>query len=260
MSKQFRVGIVAVSALIASLVLLIGGVGSPVLLAQGSQESAAGEGARADVEPGNGDPAATSGERESGDDGDAVTGGLAVLEAGLMEAVELATRVPDEWEYDLDDRVIFPEDAEVDYPIRLPESEWEEILNPDAYYILRQKGTEAAFTHPLNNNKEKGIYYSRATGQPLFSSEDKFESGSGWPSYTKPINPHAIVYVEDNSLFTRRIEVVDSLSGSHLGHVFADGPQPTGQRYCINGAALIFVPEGGDPPPIRMPDGETASR
>ena len=173
--------------------------------------------------------------------------------AELETAIELASRTPDDWDYVPADRTIHAEDAELDYPVELPETEWQELLDPDSYSILRQKGTEPAFTHPLNDNKQAGIYYSKATGQPLFSSEDKYESGSGWPSFTKPINPHAIVYVEDNSLFARRIEVVDSLSGSHLGHVFSDGPEPTGQRYCINGAALVFVAEGEDPPPIRTP-------
>jgi peptide-methionine (R)-S-oxide reductase len=167
--------------------------------------------------------------------------------------VELASSTPSDWDYDPDQRVIYGEDEALDYPITLSEDEWRRLLDPTAYAILREKGTEPAFTHPLNTNTERGVYYSRATGQPLFSSEDKYDSRSGWPSFVKPINPDAIVYVEDNSLFSRRIEVVDSLSGSHLGHVFPDGPEPTGQRYCINGAALVFVPEGGDPPPLRTP-------
>jgi len=250
MSKKYRVGIVAASAMLAGVVLLLASIGSSNVFAQGSGSADAG--------------AEEAGAEEAGDrtpaDEDTATGGLVVLEADLVGAIELATRIPDDWEYDPDERVIFSEDAEIDYPIRLSESEWTENLSSDAYHILREKGTEPAFSHPLDDNKRKGIYYSRATGQPLFSSEDKYDSGSGWPSFTRPINPHAIIYVEDNSLFSRRIEVVDSLSGSHLGHVFSDGPPPTGQRYCINGAALVFVPEGGDPPSIRMPGGETASR
>lgn len=149
------------------------------------------------------------------------------------------------------ERVVHPEDADLAYPVTLSDAVWRELLEPDAYDILRQKGTEPAFSHPLNDNTQAGIYYSRATGQPLFRSEDKYDSGSGWPSFTRPTDPNAVVYIEDNSLFSRRIEVVDSLSGSHLGHVFADGPEPTGQRYCINGTALIFVPYGEDPPPVR---------
>ncbi len=187
-------------------------------------------------------------------DSEPATGGSepsAVLGMDIADAVALAARTSGEWEYDPGSRHIFAEDARVDYPLVLPEAEWRRLLEPSAYRILREKGTERAFSHPLNGNVESGIYYSRATGQPLFSSRDKYDSGTGWPSFTRPINPDAIVYIEDNSLFARRIEVVDSLSGSHLGHVFPDGPAPTGQRYCINGEALIFVPDGGEPPAIR---------
>lgn len=173
--------------------------------------------------------------------------------APAQDAVRRAATVPTQWDYRPEDREILGESEQIDYPIELTDEQWREQLGEFEYYVLREKGTERAFTGPLYDNKERGIYYSRATGQPLFSSEDKYESGSGWPSFTKPISPHAIVYVEDNSLFSRRIEVVDSLSGSHLGHVFNDGPEPTGQRYCINSAALIFVPEGEDPPAIVQP-------
>jgi peptide-methionine (R)-S-oxide reductase len=175
----------------------------------------------------------------------------AVFGMELDSAIAIASRLPEDWSYDPAVRRVFPEHVRIEYPIQIPDSEWRELLDPSAFDILRRKGTERPFSHPLDRNTEPGIYYSRATGQPLFSSRDKYDSGTGWPSFTRPINPDAIVYIEDNSLFSRRIEVVDSLSGSHLGHVFSDGPAPTGQRYCINGAALIFVPEGGDPPPIR---------
>jgi peptide-methionine (R)-S-oxide reductase len=97
---------------------------------------------------------------------------------------------------------------------------------------------------------EEGTYYSAATGQPLFSSESKFNSGSGWPSFYEPIDPDAVVLIQDNKFSLRRVEVVDSASGSHLGHVFPDGPDPTGLRYCINSASLIFVPKGEQPPRI----------
>ncbi|MFP4011864.1 MAG: peptide-methionine (R)-S-oxide reductase MsrB [Spirochaetaceae bacterium] len=155
--------------------------------------------------------------------------------------------------YDVDARPIHEENAEIDFPVQLSEEEWRERLEPGPYRILRAQGTERAFTGELYDNEEPGIYYSAATGQPLFHSDDKFESGTGWPSFTKPISPDAVTYREDRSLFSRRIEVVDSLSGSHLGHVFPDGPDPTGQRYCLNSAALIFVPEGQDPPPMLVP-------
>lgn len=136
------------------------------------------------------------------------------------------------------------------FPIERSDQEWRELLTPERHYVLRRRGTERAFTGKYDGHYEPGIYYSAATGQPLFSSETKYDSRTGWPSYYEPIEPDAVLYVEDFSFFMRRIELVDSLSGSHLGHVFNDGPHPTGRRYCINSAALIFVPEGGDPPMI----------
>ena len=136
------------------------------------------------------------------------------------------------------------------YTIDLSESEWRDRLNDFEFRVLRDKGTEYAFSSKLNKEKRKGIYYSRATGQPLFSSEHKYESGTGWPSFWRPIDEAAIHYFHDGSFFMSRIEVTDSSSGSHLGHVFDDGPNPTGLRYCINGVSLIFVPEGENPPSI----------
>lgn len=142
------------------------------------------------------------------------------------------------------------EEASYDYPIQLPEAQWKQRLTDEQYYILREEGTERPFTDPLNDNKKKGIYYSAATGQPVFSSETKFESGTGWPSFYEPISKEAVVLKEDNSFGSTRIEVEDSGSGSHLGHVFPDGPPPTGLRYCMNGAALVFVAEGEEPPTL----------
>ena len=152
--------------------------------------------------------------------------------------------------YDPDKRIIHEEDAEIDYPVQLSEEQWRDRLSSKQYDVLREDGTERAFKNPLYDNEQKGIYYSAATGQPLFRSDDKFKSGTGWPSFTRPISPDAVAYMWDRGWFGDRIEVIDSLSGSHIGHVFNDGPQPTGQRYCMNSAALIFVPEGGDPPPM----------
>ena len=166
----------------------------------------------------------------------------------LDEAIEAAAAVPGEWDYDPGARYIYNESPNILFPIQLDETLWQSRLDSFEYYVLREKGTEYAFSDPMHASKEVGIYYSRATGQPLFSSEDKFDSGTGWPSFTKPINPDAIVYINDSGLFAARIEVVDSLSGSHLGHVFPDGPAPTGQRYCMNATSLIFVPDGEAPP------------
>ena len=145
---------------------------------------------------------------------------------------------------------VFTEDESPNYPIKLSAKDWEKRLAPFQYYVLREKGTERAFSGKYDKFYEEGTYYSAATGQPLFSSESKFNSYTGWPSFYMPISPDAVVLKEDNSLFMRRVEVLDSSSGSHLGHVFNDGPQPTGLRYCINSESLIFVPKGEKPPKI----------
>src|ERR1700743_674065 len=134
------------------------------------------------------------------------------------------------------------------FPMNLTADQWKARLTSDQYYILREKGTERAFTGKYDHFYEKGTYSSAASLQPVFSSDTKFNSGTGWPSFYAPINPDAVRLVRDNSDGMQRIEVVDSKSGSHLGHVFDDGPNPTGKRYCMNSAALIFVPAGGKPP------------
>ncbi|MBJ6726471.1 peptide-methionine (R)-S-oxide reductase MsrB [Geomesophilobacter sediminis] len=120
--------------------------------------------------------------------------------------------------------------------------QWKMQLTPEQFHVLREKGTERAFTGKLANNHEHGIYRCAGCGLDLYRSEDKFESGTGWPSFTRPIAPENIGTETDRSFFTTRTEVHCRRCGGHLGHVFDDGPKPTGLRYCMNSAALEFVP------------------
>ncbi len=123
-----------------------------------------------------------------------------------------------------------------------PDAEWKKILTPEQYHILREAGTETAGTGPFLENHAKGVYRCAACGQLLYSSDAKFDSGTGWPSFWKPFSPQSILTKKDTSLGMPRIEVLCSRCGGHLGHVFDDGPPPTGLRYCMNGYALKFVP------------------
>ena len=126
------------------------------------------------------------------------------------------------------------------------DAEWREELSPEQYDVLRHKGTERPFTGVYHDCKDPGVYRCAACGAELFRSDDKFDSGTGWPSFTRPATDENVDTSEDRTFFMRRTEVLCSTCGGHLGHVFDDGPQPTGMRYCINSAALKLDPESGD--------------
>ena len=128
------------------------------------------------------------------------------------------------------------------FPVTHTDAEWKKMLSPDAYQVLRHEGTERPGSSPLNAEHRAGIFACAGCQQDLYKSEDKFESGTGWPSFTRPITPAAVTETVDKSFFMTRTAVSCSRCGGHLGHVFPDGPKPTGLRYCMNGVAMSFTP------------------
>lgn len=125
--------------------------------------------------------------------------------------------------------------------VEKPPAEWRQLLTPEEYHILREKGTEPAFTGKYDKHYEHGIYRCAGCGLDLYSSKDKFDSGTGWPSFTAPVAAENIATEDDSSFFMTRTELLCARCGGHLGHVFNDGPKPTGMRHCINSASLKFV-------------------
>jgi len=132
--------------------------------------------------------------------------------------------------------------ADEHFPVQHSDEEWRQKLTPQQFAVLRKHGTERAGTSPLNQEKRHGTFVCAGCGQKLFASDTKFESGTGWPSFYAPLE-EAVETSEDRSLFMSRTEVHCSRCGGHLGHVFPDGPAPTGQRYCMNGVAMGFEPD-----------------
>jgi peptide-methionine (R)-S-oxide reductase len=131
---------------------------------------------------------------------------------------------------------------QTNYPVQRSDADWRRLLSGPAYQVLRQEGTERPYTSPLNNEHRAGVFKCAGCNWPVYSSKTKFESGTGWPSFWQPLNSRAILKRTDSSMLMIRTEVHCANCGGHLGHVFNDGPQPTGLRYCMNGVAMTFQP------------------
>lgn len=138
-------------------------------------------------------------------------------------------------------------DNQAKFEVTKSDKEWKEILSPEQYRVLREKGTEPAFTGKYYSNKNKGLYVCAGCGNELFHSDAKFDSGTGWPSFFMPVSEKSVITQSDNSHFMQRTEVLCKKCGGHLGHVFDDGPKPTGLRYCINSTSLNFESDKDNP-------------
>ena len=132
------------------------------------------------------------------------------------------------------------------WPVAKTDAEWREQLSDEQFYVTRQAGTERAFSGPYWDSKSQGTYHCICCDEPLFKSDTKYDSGTGWPSFWEPVSDTAVADRPDNTLFMRRTESVCANCGAHLGHVFPDGPPPTGQRYCMNGTALVLKDADGN--------------